>query len=333
MGFDDFDFLGLEGHGNCLAGLRKGGKRQPFPSLVFDGPSRIGKRLAAVWYGAFLNCLSGPEESPCGGCASCRKMLNGSHPDLHLTRVPEKKTVVGVSEVREAIHEIHHAPFEGNFRVWVIEEGERLTDEAQNALLKTLEEPPERAVILLVTCLAGALLPTVSSRCRLVRFQALTAREVEEALLRRETEPALAASLTRLCEGALGSALSLAQNSQSLQERSKVVELFSELPGSGLWQAVETAQKLESTKFGGTEALLDLGVSLYRDLLVLSAGAGSLVTHTDLMPRLEELAGRLSSGAIRKVIHEFQEADEYLRRNVSPRLLLQRLCINIAKAN
>lgn len=260
-------------------------------------------------------------------------MLGGSHPDLHFTRVPEKKTVVGVSEVREAVHEIHHAPFEGNFRVWVIEEGERLTDEAQNALLKTLEEPPDRAVILLVTNLAGALLPTVSSRCRLVRFQALTGKEVEDALLRRQVDRALAASLTRLCEGALGAALSLSQNSDSLRERSDVVEMFSRLPGSGLWQAVETAQKLEASKFGGPEELLDLGVSFYRDLLVLSAGSSSLVMHKDRLPQLEELAARLSSKAIREVIREFQEADEYLRRNVSPRLLLQRLCINIAKAN
>lgn len=332
MGSVDLDFSLLEGHREALASLRKGGRRQPFPSLVFDGPARIGKRLAAVWYGAFLNCHAADAEAPCGICGSCKKVQNGTHPDLHFTRVPEKKTVVGVSEVREAIHEIHHAPFEGNFRVWVIEEGERLTDEAQNALLKTLEEPPSRAVILLVTSLAGALIPTVSSRCRLVRFQSLTGKLVREALERRDVPTALAGQLTSLCEGALGAALTLAQDPNSLKERDQVVELFSRLPGSGLWQAVETAQKLEASKFGGVDAMLDLGVSFYRDLLVLSAGSPELVTHKDRQDRLEELAGDMSSGAIRQAIKEFQEADLYLRRNVSPRLLLQRLCINIAKA-
>lgn len=332
MGSADLDFLLLEGHREALASLRKGGRREPFPSLVFDGPARIGKRLAAVWYGAFLNCHAVDADAPCGICTSCKKVQKGTHPDLHFTRVPEKKTVVGVSEVREAIHEIHHAPFEGNFRVWVIEEGERLTDEAQNALLKTLEEPPSRAVILLVTSLAGALIPTVSSRCRLVRFHSLTGKLVHEALQRRQVPGELSDQLTRLCEGSLGAALNLARDPNSLKERDQVVELFSRLPGSGLWQAVETAQKLEASKFGGVDATLDLGVSFYRDLLVLSAGSPDLVTHKDRQDRLEELAGEMSSGAIRQTIMEFQEADLYLRRNVSPRLLLQRLCINIAKA-
>lgn len=332
MGLDDFDFQRLEGHRDTLLGLQKSGKREPFPSLVFNGPPKVGKRLAAVWYAAYLNCHADAPQSPCGRCRSCLKVLNGSHPDISFTKVPDSKTVVGVSEVREAVHELHHAPFEGNFRVWIIEEGERLTDEAQNALLKTLEEPPSRAVILLVTNLAGALLPTVSSRCRLVRFHSLSAREVVESLRRRDVEPKLAESLTRLCEGALGSALSLSKDPHSLQERAGVVEMFSRLPGGGLWQAVETAQKLETSKLAGTEALLDLGISFYRDLLVFSVGSSELVTHREMLPQLEDLASRLSSAAIKRVIREFQEADEFLRRNVSPRLLLQRLCINIAKA-
>lgn len=129
------------GHKEALATLRKGGRREPFPSLVFGGPAHVGKRLSAIWYAAYLNCLQTDEAAPCGECTACRKFIAGGHPDIQFTRVPEKKTVVGVSDVRDAIHEINHAPFEGNFRVWVIEDGERLSDEAQNALLKNLEEP------------------------------------------------------------------------------------------------------------------------------------------------------------------------------------------------
>ena len=328
----DFNFQSLEGHAEALAALRKGGRKQPFPSLVFDGPPRVGKRLVGIWYAAFLNCHSEQETAPCGICASCKKLRHGSHPDLHLTRVPEKKTVVGVSDVREAIHEIHHAPFEGRFRVWVIEEGERLTDEAQNALLKTLEEPPGRAIILLVTSLAGTLLPTVASRCRLVRFRALSPGEVEQALMRRNAAPELVSSLTSLCDGALGAALNLLENPASLEERASIVDMFAGLPGQDLWKAMETAQQLEKSKFGSTATLIDLGLSFYRDLLVLSAGSLELVVHKERMSRLEELAGQMSSGNIRKVIHEFQEADHYLQRNVSRRLLLQRLCMNLAKA-
>lgn len=327
----DLDFRALQGHQDSLQTLRRTNRREPFPSLVFGGPSRIGKRLCGVWYAAFLNCLQTEEKAPCGECNSCKKFLSGSHPDIHFSRVPEKKTVVGVSEVREAIFEISHAPFEADFRVWIIEEGERLTDEAQNALLKTLEEPPGRSVIVLVTSLEGTLLPTVSSRCRLVRFQSLAITQVESALLSLGTEAELAKTLSSLCGGSYGAALSLLREPKILQEQESVMELFCQLPGKDLWGAIETAQALEKSKLASHEALIDLGLSIFRDLLVLSAGAGDLVVHKKRLGTLENLARSLSPSTIRAAVRDFQEADHHLHRNVSPRLLLQRLCINLAK--
>lgn len=259
--------------------------------------------------------------------------MKGQHPDLQLTRVPEKKTVVGVPDVREAIHEIHHAPFEGNFRVWIIEEGERLTDEAQNALLKTLEEPPRRAVILLVTNLAGTLLPTVSSRCRLVRFQALTGPQVENGLVALGADKSQAATLAGIANGSFGTALTLFKEPKLLEAREQIVELFCTLPGRDLWSAVETAQQLEKSKVGGVGTVLELGLAFYRDLLVLSAGSEDLVIHKTRLGELQELASRLAPPVIKQMIEEFQEADHYFHRNVSPKLLLQRLCINLAKAS
>lgn len=328
----DCDFQSLVGHHQTLQGLRRGERKDPFPSLVFGGPSNIGKRLGAIWYAARLNCLSEDEQAPCGLCSSCKKISQAGHPDLHFTRVPEKKTVVGVSDVREAIHEIHHAPFEGQFRIWIIEDGERLTDEAQNALLKTLEEPPSRAIILLVTSLVGTLLPTVSSRCRLVRFHGLTSQEMMSGLHSFGATDESARHLSALCDGAFGAALSLHREPKSLEERKSVIDLFSALPGQDMWGAIETAQRLEKMKFGGAGAVLDLGLSFFRDLLVLSAGSVELVVHKDRMGRIEELAGMIPAEAIRTTIREFQEADHYLQRNVSPRLTMQRLCINITKA-
>ncbi|MCA9781437.1 MAG: DNA polymerase III subunit delta' [Candidatus Eremiobacteraeota bacterium] len=328
----DLDFRNLVGHQAPLGTLRKGGRREPFPSLVLGGPSRIGKRLCGVWYAAFLNCLQTDELAPCGECPSCKKVVSGSHPDLHFTRVPEKKTVVGVSDVREAIHEIHHAPFEGNFRIWVIEEGERLTDEAQNALLKTLEEPPRRAIILLVTNLVGTLLPTVSSRCRLVRFGSLGHGEVLKSLQSQGADEKTASNLASLCGGSLGLALTLLREPGMLEEQENILQLFGDLPGRDLWGAIETAQTLEKSKHTSHDALIGLGLSLYRDLLLLSAGSPDLIVHKSRMSRLEQLASQVELSDIRSVIKEFQEAEHYLQRNVSPRLLFQRLCVNVSRS-
>lgn len=325
------DFRKLAGHDSTLAGLRHGGRREPFPSLVFSGPSGVGKRLAGVWYAAYLNCLSGDAEAPCGTCPACRKLLAGSHPDLHFSTVPEGKTVVGVGEAREAIHQLQYAPFEGNFRVLIVEHAEKLTDEAQNALLKTLEEPPSKAVIVLVTPLFGALIPTVVSRCRAVRFALLAESEVVTHLCARGADDERARWLARLSRGALGTALGLLENPEELARREEAVELFLNLPGQDLWGATETAQRLEKLKIGSVESLLGLGSSAFRDLLVLSSGCPELVDHDHQLGLLEKRSQGLSSAGIRSLLRAFSEADQHRHSNVNPKILLQRLCVRLAK--
>lgn len=299
--------------------------------MVFSGPSGVGKRLAAVWYAAFLNCLSAEAEAPCGVCSSCKKMMSGSHPDLHFSVVPDGKTVVGVGEAREAIHHLQYAPFEGNFRVLIIENAEKLTDEAQNALLKTLEEPPSKAVIILVTPLFGALIPTVASRCRAVRFSLLSETEVASHLRARGAEVEQSELLARLSRGALGMALGLLENPEELARREEAVHLFLNLPGQDLWGATDTAQRLEKLKLGGTEVLLGLGCTVYRDLLVLRGGCPELVNNDRHLPFMTTRCQALSLANIRSLLRAFAEADAHRVSNVNPKILLQRLCVRLAK--
>lgn len=328
----DHDFGKLVGHAQTLAALGRAGRRQPFPSLVFSGPASVGKRLCGIWYAAFLNCLDRDEAAPCSGCGSCRKLNAGHHPDLHFATVPEGKTVIGVGEIRELIHQLQYAPFEGNFRVLIVENAEKLTDEAQNALLKTLEEPPSRAVIVMVTPLFGALLPTVASRCRAVRFGLLPEAEVKAHLLSRGAPPEQAARLARLSRGAPGIALRLLDSPDDLARRNEAVELFLNLPGQDLWGATDTAQRLEKLKMaGGLEAVLGLGSNVYRDLMVLAAGCPELVDHDQHQEPLGRQAQRLGSGKIRLLLGAFAEAEQHRTANVNPKILLQRLCLSLAK--
>ena len=325
------DFRKLAGHKSTLKSLHGGGRQQPFPSLVFSGPSGVGKRLAGVWYAAFLNCLSPEVEAPCGDCPACRKIVGSGHPDVQYLTVPESKTVIGVGEVREAIHQLQYSPFEGNFRVLIMENAERLTDEAQNALLKTLEEPPSRAVLVLVTPLFGALIPTVASRCRAVRFQILSEVEVMAHLTAQGVEEEKARSLARLCRGSLGMALDLLANPESLTRRDESIGLFLPLLGQDLWNATETAQKLDKLKTGGLDSVLALGAGVYRDLLVIAGGCPDLVTHESHLPALQTHAIRLGGSRIRKLLKAFAEAEEHRVSNVNPKILLQRLCVCLSK--
>lgn len=331
MSNKDFDFSGLVGHQANLDSLRAGGRESPFPSLIFSGPRGVGKRLTAVWYAAYLNCLDLPEKAPCGRCRSCQKLRGGHHPDLLLTRVEEKKTVIGVGEVRDITHQVSFAPFEGRFRIWLIEEGEHLSDEAQNALLKTLEEPPSKAVIILVTQLLGGLLPTVSSRCRGTRFQALPEKESAFLLQGRGVPADQARRLARLSQGAFGQALTLAQNPELLACREKAIDLFLELPGSPLHQAMDTAQEMEKLKLGGLADVLEIGTSIFRDLLLLGQGCRELVSHGHRTEDLERLSERLPARAALQALEILKEAQRYHQSNVAGRLLLQQMCQGLAK--
>lgn len=328
-----YDFSRLTGHQPTLTALRSGGRRQPFPSLVFSGPSQVGKRLTGVWYAAYLNCLSDDETAPCCHCSACRKVLAAGHPDLHFATVPSGKTVIGVGEIREAIHQLQYAPFEGNFRTLIVENAERLTDEAQNALLKTLEEPPSRAIIVLVTPLFGALIPTVASRCRAVRFSLLAETDIVDHLSAQGVEPTQARTLARLSGGALGLAVGLHANPEQLAQRDEAVELFLKLPGQDLWGATETALSLEKLKVGGLEGVLRLGVAVFRDLLILAGGCPDLVVHQQHLPVLEARATRLGAVKIRRLVKAFGEAETHRVANVGPKILLQRLCVGLAKGD
>ena len=328
----ELDYTTLVGHSRIQDSLRKEGRTAPFPSLIFGGPTGIGKRLCGIWYAAYLNCYHDISSAPCGSCVSCKKVLGGLHPDIQRTVVPDKKTVIGVSEVREAIHEMHYAPFEGRFRVWLIEQGERLTDEAQNALLKTLEEPPPRAIIVLVSSLVGTLIPTIASRCRLHRFQALPLDLVQESLSAQASSQDLAHKLTSLSGGALGSALTLLHDPKKLEESSRILDLFSQLPGRELSEAIAISQTLEKSKTGSHRETLELGFAFFRDLLVLSAGSSELVLHKDRIRIIEDLASKMPIHTIQRILKEFQKAEYFLQRNVSPRLLMQRLCVKLSEA-
>lgn len=325
------DFRRLVGHESARGVLVQGGGAHPFPSLIFAGPRGVGKRLAGLWYAAYLNCLASDEARPCGACLACSKVITGNHPDVSFVAVPESKTVIGVGEIREAILGLGYVPFEGRTRVTIIEQADKLSNEAQNALLKTLEEPPTSSVLILVTSLEGALIPTVTSRCRVVAFYPLADRLVQEELVKIGAPPDLAVRLARLSQGSLGCALEFFRDPKTLDNRTEVLKLFSQLSGQGLWGATDTAQRLERLATGGLEGLLELGLSVYRDFLMLSVGCPELGVHEDLRSDFELQVQAIDLGGLRRSFELFRQAQLHRRSHVNPKILLQRLCVGLAQ--
>jgi DNA polymerase-3 subunit delta' len=196
---------------------------------LFTGPPGSGRSIAAKAFAAALQCSTG---DGCGHCPECAQVLAGAHPDVALI-VPEGLSI-GVKDARRIILRSAHAPTRGRWQVTLIEDADRLTDDASNALLKALEEPPPHSVLLLSAPSAEDLLPTIRSRCRLARLRTPPADAVAGVLVERDgVDPAMAAFAAQAAQGHIGRAKRLATDEEARRERRDVLSLPRSLQGVG----------------------------------------------------------------------------------------------------
>ena len=196
---------------------------------LFTGPPGSGRSNAAKAFAAALQCATG---EGCGRCEGCRQVMAGAHPDVALI-VPEGLSI-SVRDARRIILRSAHAPTRGRWQVTLIEDADRLTDDASNALLKALEEPPASSVLLLSAPSAEDLLPTIRSRCRRARLRTPPADDVARVLVERDgVDPAMAAFAARAAQGHIGRAKRLATDEEARRERRDVLALPRSLQGVG----------------------------------------------------------------------------------------------------
>jgi DNA polymerase-3 subunit delta' len=248
--------------------------------------------MMALALGRALLCETGGT-FPCDRCGSCARGLKGLHPDLFLVEALTK--VIKIDQVRDVVREIGSSPFEGRARVFVIDDAHELTEQAANALLKSLEEPAPRSHVILVTSAPQALLPTVRSRCQQIRFGPLPAALVEQHLRSVAGLDAEEAALRAAAAGgSLGAALSL--ESQAYREiRDRLVTLLESAGGRGPLERMEMAEGLADQE--DMDAALGSLRGLLRDVAALRAGAARLV-NPDLAERLAGVArGRIGDYA------------------------------------
>ena len=201
-------FTEIEGHAPLFQLLARAVARESLPpSLIFAGPDGVGKKMAAVALAQLLNCLAPAPGDACGACASCRRIARRVHADL-LVIEPGDTGSIKVEQVRDAVERTAYRPFEGRRRMVIIDTADALVIPAQDALLKTLEEPPPASVFVLVTSRPDVLLPTVRSRCQRLRFGRLAPAAVAAVLMaRHEYSEADAYAAASVSDGSVGAAL------------------------------------------------------------------------------------------------------------------------------
>lgn len=240
-------------------------------ALLLSGESGIGKKTFARTLGQALLCTAEGEEKPCGKCRECRRFLNGTHPDaLFPVPLPKEKSIK-IDSLREMIEALSRHSLEGGRRVIVIENSERMTPQAQNCLLKTLEEAAEGTYFLLTADVEASILPTIRSRCRVTRVQPWAPERIEKELLRRGIAPERARELARCCEGSLGKALRMQEDEGYWAARKAVRGSFMRVKSTA--DIPEAAARLKDQK-DQADRLLDILDREIRALLQNKAGHG-----------------------------------------------------------
>ncbi|MYK88688.1 MAG: AAA family ATPase [Acidobacteria bacterium] len=306
------------------------------PSVLLTGPGGVGKRLVAGAIAQALNCgaprrdASGPAVDACGSCSACRRIAGGAYPDV-LVLAPGEGGSITVDQVRVAIEQVGYRPFEGRRRVIVVDDADLLVPAAQNALLKTLEEPPPRSQFVLVTARPDMLLDTVRSRCPRLR-RGPRGRSAAPGPLRRRPVPAprAAGAAAGAPGGSAGRALQLASSGHEgtreaaiglLRSVSAARDTRARLAGAKDFAAGRGSRRAPAADRRELRERLQMLASLLRDIAAVAAGAAVPLANADLDGALRDLAGAWGGARGPRAFAAVYEALDAVERNVGPKVV------------
>lgn len=294
-------------------------------AYLFAGESGVGKELVARLLGRTLNCTAQGIE-PCGVCQSCLLDQTDNHPDVFF--VTPSPNSIRIEQVRNLVRELAHKPYIGPYRIAILRDADRLTLDAANALLKTLEEPPDFCCLLLLTTNPQALPTTILSRCQVLHFGRSSYGELRTYLLQEHhTSREQADQIARLAQGIPGQAVDMVKDSLWLTSRASALEWLHRLESGGRMEIASLAEVLVGKE---PDQVIQWWMAFYRDILVLSITAKpERVINSELT---EELEKRVSVLRIQTIFHRLQALQAALRQmkqNANMRLVLEVLFLHL----
>lgn len=337
------DNWGIVGHVWAVQYLRRSLlNRRDAHAYLFAGPEGIGKALLAQRLAQALVCETGGSD-PCLVCRACKRVVKGNHPDVRTvslqTQADGQKTDAAPSKrlsidtIREWQRDIGLRPFEAQRRVFILDDAQALTDQAANAMLKTLEEPPPYAVLILISHGAGDLLPTIVSRCRVLRLRPVS-RDVVSATLRDQfnVDGGDAALVAAWSGGRLGWAVRAVENPDLLEQQQQRLDELIGLGAAGrvarMRWAEERAKEYRSEPAVALE-WMRLWQSWWRDVLLLCGGHAAAITHLDRLAELDDLAKMIPLETVQQFLVQLDGVREQLAANVNPQLAFENVTLHI----
>ena len=326
-------------------------------AYLVSGPEQVGKRTLAIDIARAVNCTPSTDlfgetpQPPCGRCESCDRIARGLHADIRVIDVdteltsseggagsdqgssPRTRKNIRIEHIAELQREAALKPFEGRRRVFIVDGAEAMSAEAANRLLKTLEEPAEDVMIVLVSSFTESLPPTVVSRCQRIELRLVPAQEIERALVDRfDAEPGEAATLSRIARGCPGWAIDALNDPTAMDKRTQSAQrILSVLTGDiearfrYAREASSTFTRDRAAGMSEIEAWLDW----WRDVAFAANGLDQHVVNADWLPSLSAVGKALDSVELSAAVEAIEHTLDALRANAMPRLALEVMMLDL----
>jgi DNA polymerase III subunit delta' len=292
-------------------------------AYLLTGPRGVGRRTLALRFAQALNCPNPPAAGEaCGTCRTCKQTEAMRYTDLAVIQAETEGGTLKIDQVREIQHILSLKPYQSKYRVAIFLRFHEANPNAQNALLKTLEEAPEHVILVLTADSAEQLLPTIVSRCEIMRLRPLPVEGVTDYLKQNGTQPEFAQLLAHLSGGRPGYALRLQAEPEELTLRTEKLDDLNKLLSASRVEKFAYAEKLSKDKESFRKVLL-IWLSYWRDVMLKSAEAEAPLANIDRTDEITALAGKLSLAQVRKIVSDTELGIERLEKNVNARLLAE----------
>jgi DNA polymerase III subunit delta' len=321
-------FTNIYGHQKQIGMLQKAmALSRVGHSYVFSGLDAIGKKALALAFAQALICQNPSSlNDACGNCPACRKMASGNHPDIHILETQAQ--FIRIDAIRNIQQQMTFKPLEGQKRVFIIDDADKMNEQAANALLKTLEEPSRDNIMILVTARPYWLPQTILSRCRHARMNPLTAETVARFLMeQKQMDSSKALLLASLSGGSIGQALGL-NSEDMIAFRAGLSRLLAAAPKNPLG-LLTLASFLGQDKKEIKQGLMILN-TYFRDALVYrETERAAMIINADDLPAIMSLAGRLRGEEILQNIALVDQSNEAIAMNVNKSLTLEAMAFKL----
>lgn len=323
-------FKDVVGHRDIIQYIQDAvGQNKVSHAYILNGQRGSGKKMLAKLFAMTLQCESGKSE-PCGMCRSCIQANHGNQPDI-ITVKHEKPASISVDDVREQINgDIMIKPYSSPYKVYIVPEADLMTPQAQNAILKTIEEPPEYAVIFLLTENADSLLPTIRSRCVMLKLRNIKDKLVKKYLMEQLQIPDYQAELcAAFAQGNIGRAAMLATSEHFNEIKEEAIQLMKYIDEMELHEIVSAIKSISRYKLQ-IDDYLDIITIWYRDVLLYKAtkDVGGLV-FGDQLKFIKAKASKSSYEGIERILESIEKAKARLNANVNFDLLMELMLLTI----